>query len=263
MEGTKEGLRNSALARLRAGELALGVGVRVVPGVEIAKIMRASGYDWLFIDMEHGYFSLETTVQIAHAALDTGIATIVRVPTAEWGMASRALDGGASGILLPHVDTPEDARTAVHHLRFPPVGHRATLGGMPQYDYAHVSQKRVAQEVNAATLIAVMIESPLGVANAEAIAATPGVDVLFVGINDLAAEMGAGDIEDPKVVEAVRQVAEAAARQGKWSGVGGIGNEESMRRYIGMGMRFMHIGNDFGFMMAAAGERAARIRSAL
>ena len=256
------GLKNSALERLRADELALGVGVRVVPGVEIAKMMRACGYDWLFIDMEHGYFSLETTVQIAHAALDTGIATIVRVPTAQWGMASRALDGGASGILLPHVDTAEDARTAVHHLRYPPLGHRATMGGMPQYDYVHVSAKKVAEEVNAATLIAVMIESPLGVANAEAIAAIEGIDVLFVGINDLAAEMGADDIEDPKVVESVAAVAAAAQRQGKCSGVGGISNEDSMRRYIGMGMRFMHLGNDFGFMMAAAKDRAGRIRGA-
>ena len=208
-------LGNSALRRLHANELALGVGVRVVPGVEIAKMMKACGYDWLFIDMEHGYFSLETTVQIAHAALDTGIATIVRVPTAQWGMASRALDGGASGILLPHVDTVDDARAAVHHLRFPPVGHRATLGGMPQYDYTHVSQKKVAAEVNASTLIAVMIESPLGVTNAEAIAATPGIDVLFVGINDLAAEMEVESIDDPKVIEAMNTVAAAAKQIGR------------------------------------------------
>lgn len=254
---------NLALKRLRAGELALGVGVRVVPGVEIAKMMRACDYDWLFVDLEHGYFSLETTVQIAHAALDTGIATIVRVPTAQWAMASRALDGGASGIILPHVDTVEDAREAVHHLRFPPVGHRATLGGMPQYDYTHVSQKKVAAEVNAATLIAAMIESPRGVANAEAIAGTPGIDVLFVGINDLAAEMGVDSIEDPKVDEALTVVAAAARRQGKFSGVGGVSNEGSMRRYMNMGMRFMHLGNDFGFMMAAAKERAGRIRGAL
>lgn len=255
-------MKNRALERLENGEIALGVGVRLARSVEIAKMMRASGFDWLFIDLEHGSLSLETVSQISIAAADNDIAPIVRVPTGQWDIASRALDGGALGIVMPHIDTEEDARQAVHHLRFPPQGHRATLGGLPHYDYERVPASRVADEVNAATLIAVMIESPEAVENAEAIAAVEGVDVLFIGVNDLAEGMGlSGQLDDPRVVDAVAEIARAAAAQGKYAGIGGIGDADLTRRYIGMGMRFILGGNDFAFMMTAAKQRAEALRA--
>jgi 2-keto-3-deoxy-L-rhamnonate aldolase RhmA len=256
-------MNNRALDRLKAGEIALGVGVRLARSVEIAKMMRASDYDWLFIDLEHGSLSLETTSQISIAAADNDIAPIVRVPTGQWDIASRALDGGAQGIVMPHIDTAEDAREAVRHLRFPPAGHRATLGGLPQYDYLHVGATRVAAEVNATTLLAPMIESPEAVGNAEAIAAVEGVDVLFIGVNDLAEGMGiSGRLDDPRIADAVAEVARAAAARGKFAGIGGIGDAALMRRYIDMGMRFILGGNDFAFMMAAAKQRAEALRGA-
>jgi 2-keto-3-deoxy-L-rhamnonate aldolase RhmA len=252
---------NPALDRMERGDIALGVGVRLARSVEIAKMMRASDFDWLFIDLEHGSLALETVSQISIAAADNHIAPIVRVPTGQWDVASRALDGGALGIVMPHIDTVEDARLAVHHLRFPPLGHRATLGGMPQYDYLPVSAAQVAREVNAATLLAVMIESPEAVENAAGIAAVEGIDVLFIGINDLAEEMGlSGQLDHPRVVDAVTAVAKASASRGKHSGVGGIGDAPLLRRYIGMGLRFILGGNDFSFMMSAARQRAELLR---
>jgi 2-keto-3-deoxy-L-rhamnonate aldolase RhmA len=255
-------IKNPALERMKRGEIALGVGVRLARSIEIAKMMRASDYDWLFIDLEHGSLALETVSQISIAAADNGIAPIVRVPSRQWDVASRALDGGALGIVMPHVDTVEEAREAVHYLRFPPLGHRATLGGLPQYDYLHVGAAQVAREVNAATLIAAMVESPQSVENADAIAAIDGIDVLLVGINDLAEEMGlTGQLDHPKVVEASARVAKAAAAHGKFSGTGGIGDEALLRRYLDMGMRFILGGNDFSFMMAAAQQRARSLRA--
>lgn len=254
--------KNSALERLKNGDLALGVGVRLARSIEIAKMMRASDFDWLFIDLEHGSLSLETVSQISIAAADNGIAPIVRVPTGQWDIASRALDGGALGIVLPHIDTVADAAEAVHHLRFPPVGHRGTLGGLPQYDYLPVKAEQVAREVNAMTLIAPMIESPEGVENAERIAAVEGIDVLLIGVNDLAQSMGLpGQLDHPTVVDAVTEVARACAAQGKHAGIGGIGDQALMRRYIGMGMRFILAGNDFSFMMAGAKQRADALRA--
>lgn len=255
-------MNNRALERLEKGELALGVGVRLARSVEIAKMMRASDFDWLFIDLEHGSLALETVSQIAIAAADNNIAPIVRVPTGQWDIASRALDGGAQGIVMPHVETEDDARQAVHHLRFPPLGHRATLGGLPQYDYLPVKAAQVAREINALTLIAPMIESPQAVENAERIAAVEGIDVLFIGVNDLAQEMGlSGQLDHPRVADAVGEVARAAAAQGKYAGIGGIGDETLLRRYIGMGMRFILGGNDFALMMAAAKQRANALRA--
>jgi 2-keto-3-deoxy-L-rhamnonate aldolase RhmA len=254
-------MNNRALDRLNKDEVSLGVGVRLARSVEIAKMMRASDFDWLFIDLEHGSLALETVSQISIAAADNNIAPIVRVPTGQWDIASRALDGGAQGIVMPHIDSADDAREAVRRLRFPPVGHRATLGGLPQYDYLPAKASQVAAEINAITLLAPMIESPGAVENAEAIAAVEGIDVLFIGANDLAEGMGiSGRLDDPRIADAVAEVARAAAAQGKHAGIGGIGDAALMRRYIGMGMRFILGGNDFAFMMAAAKQRAKVLR---
>jgi len=253
---------NRALQQMKDGEIALGVGVRLARSVEIAKMMRASDFDWLFIDLEHGSLSLETVSQISIAAADNNIAPIVRVPTKQWDMASRALDGGALGIVMPHIDTVEDAQEAVQHLKFPPIGHRGTLGGLPHYDYQHTKAEQVAREVNAVTMLALMIESPLGVDNAARIAAVDGVDVLFIGVNDLAEGMGlSGQLDHPDVIKAASRVIEAAEAQGKFAGIGGIGDQALLRRYIDMGMRFILGGNDFAFMMAAAKQRTKLLRS--
>ena len=96
---------NAAKARLKKNELAIGIGIRLVRNVDIIKVMKAAGFDWLFLDLEHGSMSIETACEISVAAQDSGIAPIVRVPYGELTMATRVLDGGALGIVIPHVDT--------------------------------------------------------------------------------------------------------------------------------------------------------------
>ena len=101
---------NVAKQRLTRGELAIGMGVRGVRGVEIARVMKTAGFDFLFIDLEHGSTSVETAFQISVAALDAGIAPLIRVPHGELALGTRCLDGGGLGVVIPHVDTPEQAR---------------------------------------------------------------------------------------------------------------------------------------------------------
>src|ERR1700742_2375469 len=103
-------IRNAAKEHLRAGELALGVILRQARTVDIAPVMKACGYDWLFLDLEHNSMDLDMAVQISVAALGCGIAPVVRVPARQLWMATRVLDGGAMGIVMPHVDTPEEAK---------------------------------------------------------------------------------------------------------------------------------------------------------
>src|SRR5215469_10975936 len=112
-------LRNIARERLEQGQLALGVGIRMTRSVEIAKAMAAAGFDWLFLDMEHGVMSLEACAQIAVAALDAGIAPFARVPNGEYAIATRALDNGALGIVMPHLDSAEEAKEVVNRLKYP------------------------------------------------------------------------------------------------------------------------------------------------
>jgi 4-hydroxy-2-oxoheptanedioate aldolase len=257
-------LRNPARERLERGELSLGLGIRLAKSVDIAKILKTSGYDWLFLDLEHGTMSLDQATQIAVAALDTGISPIVRVPAMQHHMATRALDGGALGIVMPHVDTAEEARDIVDHLKYPPVGHRSVAGAQPQFDYKTMKVAELTAAVNAASLTIVMIETPKALANAEAIAAVPGVDVLLIGTNDLAAEMGIpGDFGNAKIAGAYETVIAACKKHGKWPGMGGVYNEDLMKRYIGMGMRIALCGGDVGMLMQAATQRTTFLRGLL
>ena len=254
-------ISNRALARLTAGELALGVGLRQARGVDIGKIMKACGYDWLFVDMEHGTLSVDTATQICVAAQDAGIAPIVRVPGFQHFHATRVLDGGAQGVVVPHVDTPETAQQMVANCRYPPRGHRSVVGALPQVGFAGRPLAETTAEVNASTLLVVMIESPQAVANADAIAAVDGVDALLVGTNDLCMEMGLpGQLGDPRVVEAQQRVIAACRAHGKHPGIGGVYEPILLERYIEMGMRLILCGSDLSFMMAAAKERAASLR---
>ena len=200
-------VRNVAREKLEAGQLSLGVGIRMTRSVEIAKAMAVAGFDWLFLDMEHGVMSLEACAQISAAALDAGITPIPRVPNGEYPIATRALDNGALGIVMPHVDTADEAREVVNRLKYPPVGHRSMGGIGPHYGLRAASSGEAAQALNAANLTVVMLETPTAIDNAEAIAAVPGVDVLLIGTNDLCAEMGiAGDFGNKRVAEAYRAI---------------------------------------------------------
>ena len=135
-------VRNPAKERLAAGQLAIGVAVLHARSVHIAKLMAAAGFDFLFIDLEHGAMSLDTAGQISVAALDAGIAPMVRVPGFEHHHAARALDAGALGVAIPHVDTAEVARQMVRNCRYPPEGARSIAGAPPQLGYRALPSRR-------------------------------------------------------------------------------------------------------------------------
>jgi 2-keto-3-deoxy-L-rhamnonate aldolase RhmA len=152
-------VRNHAKERLEAGELALGVGLRQARTVDIAKIMKTAGYDFLFIDMEHNSMSIDLAAQISIAAQDAGITPVVRVPAFEHFHATRALDAGAQGIVVPHVDTAEVAARMVSNCKYPPVGHRSVTGALPQLDFRPAPLGEAATAaINAATLLILMLE---------------------------------------------------------------------------------------------------------
>ena len=169
-------IRNVARERLENGEVSLGVGIRTARTVDIAKMMKTAGYDWLFIDLEHGPMSIEFATTLAVAALDTGISPIVRVPFMEHSMATRVLDNGALGIVMPHVDTAEQAREIVDHLKYPPVGHRSLAGAQAIFDFKRIPIGEMIEAANTALLVIALMETPTAIANADAIAAIAGID---------------------------------------------------------------------------------------
>jgi 2-keto-3-deoxy-L-rhamnonate aldolase RhmA len=255
---------NVARERLAQGGLAIGIGVRAVRGVEIARIMKTAGYDFLFIDLEHGATSVETAYAICVAALDAGICPLVRVPHDELPLGARCLDAGALGIVIPHVDSADEARAMVQAFRFAPQGKRSIGGAYPQFGFAATPAGEVVGGLNAATLLVAMIETPRAVENVEAIAAVPGIDVLLMGTNDLCLEWGIpGQLEHERVVGAVDAVVAACRKHGKWPGLGGVYGRPLMQRYIGRGMRFVLAGNDISLLLAAAQDQASFARGCL
>ena len=257
-------MKNIAKEKIFKNELCLGVGLRQSRTVDIGKIMATSGYDWLFIDMEHNSMDIDVASQISVAAQDAGITPIVRVPDFAHHHATRVLDCGAMGVVFPHVENADIAKKLVSYCLYPPKGHRSITGVLPQLDFKQNSIADVASTINKNMLIVIMLESPEAIDNVDSIAAVDGVDVLLIGTNDLCMEMGIpGEYSNPKVKDAYIKVIDACKKYGKTPGMGGIYNEDLMSEYIKMGMRFILSGSDLSFMMQSASLRSSKLRSFL
>ena len=257
-------MKNIAKEKILNHELCLGVGLRQSRTVDIGKIMATSGYDWLFIDMEHNSMDIDIASQISVAAQDAGITPIVRVPDFAHHHATRVLDCGAMGVVFPHVGNADIAKKLVSYCLYPPKGHRSMTGVLPQLDFKQQPIADVASTINKNMLIVIMLESPEAIDNVDSIAAVDGVDVILIGTNDLCMEMGIpGDYSNPNVKDAYTKVIETCKKYGKTPGMGGVYTEELMSEYIKMGMRFILSGSDLSFMMQSASLRSNKLRSFL
>lgn len=255
---------NRTKEKLAAGQLVIGMGVRQARTIDIAAIGATCGFDWLFIDMEHGSFDLDTASAISCAALPLGITPLVRVPGKEHHHASRMLDNGAQGIVVPHVETAQEAREAVSHCRYPPVGSRSIAGAQPQFAFRSVPQATAVAEADAQTMVIIMLESPLAIENVDAICAVPGVDAVMMGTSDLSLEMGiAGQLDHPRIEQAYARVIQACRKSGVHPGMGGVHDLALVEKFVRMGMRFVLGGNDLRFLMSAGQERAKAMRAML
>ena len=248
---------NGTKQKMQAGKVALGFGVHHLRSAAAPTLAAATGHDWLFLDNEHGAFSVHDIAQLCIASLPTGVTPLVRVCAGAIDEATRALDNGAQGIVMPHVDTAEEARRIAEAFRYPPQGRRSWGGPPAIYGYQAPAMAEAQKAINGEILTVVMVESPLAVKNADAIAAVEGIDVLLIGTSDLSSELGiAGQMGHPKVVDAYATVGEACRKHGKVLGMGGVYDEENARRYVGMGSRFVLTGNDHSYMLMGANARS-------
>jgi 2-keto-3-deoxy-L-rhamnonate aldolase RhmA len=257
-------VRNAAKRKMQQGQMALGFQVYHLRTIATPLLAAASGHDFLFIDMEHGAFSVQEATQICIAALPTGIAPLVRVCTGALDEGTRMLDNGALGIVVPHVDTAQQAKRIADAFHYPPAGTRSWGGPPALYGYQAPEMALAQKEMNDEIMTVVMIESPEAVRNADAIAAVPGIDVLLFGTSDLTTELGiAGQMGHQKIIDAYRTVGEACQKHGKIMGMGGINDNEDARRFIGMGCRFVLTGSDHNYVIEGAAAKAKFMREQL
>jgi 4-hydroxy-2-oxoheptanedioate aldolase len=249
-------LRNHVTEKLGRGEVVASMTVRLVRGIEIARIAKSAGFDSLYVDMEHSSFSLETTSQICMAALEIGITPFVRVP----GIAEvqHVLDNGALGVIAPHVQSAAVARDYVRAAKYPPLGERSNAGPLPHLQYRSFPAAEANAAVDAATMLIVQFESAEAVARAEEIVAVDGVDMVLIGTNDFLADLGlAGQYDHPRVRDAYEKTIAACRRHGKHVGVGGFASRPDLAAaYVRMGARYVSTGTDLGFLLAACTAKA-------
>jgi 2-keto-3-deoxy-L-rhamnonate aldolase RhmA len=246
-------------AALRAHRPALGTWVKI-PAMESVELVALAGFDFVVIDLEHSAMSLESAYRLIGTALLSGVAPIVRVPGLDAGIAQRILDAGAEGIMVPHIDTPEEAHAAAAAVRFPPLGTRGIgatsragdWGALPLAEYVRYGQEEVV-------LIA-QLESPTAVRNAREIARVPGVTAMLVGAADLAASAGLA-ASDPALLELAREAVSAAAEAGVPIGNAGGASAAAVQSAVDTGYAFTLMSNDASLLGAAAAAAVAAGRS--
>lgn len=254
-------LHNSIKDKLVRNEIAYTLSVRLVRSIEISMIAKTTGYDGLLVDMEHSSFDLDTTSQICISALYAGIAPIVRVPSKDPFFVSRILDGGALGVIVPHIRSVQDAKDVVAAAKFQPVGCRSSTNGLPHFQFRSHPAKQSNPVCNESTLVIPMIETLEALELVDEIAAVEGVDSLLIGTNDLSAEMGIpGDYENPSITEAYERTIAACNKVGKWVGVGGLhARLDLVEKFCGMGARWVMAATDGPLLVGSASKRGAEM----
>lgn len=248
--------------RLRDGETVYS-GWSSLASPFVAESIAREGFPAVVIDAQHGLWDTATAFAAITGINHAGSAPFVRVPLNDYAFVSRALDVGAEGIIAPMINTPDDARAFAAVAKFPPLGersfgpHRAmTLQGRSvPTDYL--------REANEGTLTLAMIETPTALANVDAIAATPGIDALFIGPYDLSTSLSAGkaqDINAPEVDKAIDQIRAAADKAGKIPGIF-CRDAERARAMAKRGFRFITVGNDLGFLRESASAALKALKS--
>ncbi|HEX5508745.1 MAG TPA: aldolase/citrate lyase family protein [Pseudolabrys sp.] len=253
--------RNGVKEKLARNEVVASMTIRLVRGIEIARLAKAAGFDMIYIDVEHSSFSLDTTGQICLAALSVGIAPFVRVPSNTPEYISRVLDGGALGVIAPHIGSAGEARAVVKAAKFPPLGERGAAGALPHLHYRSFPAEEAYAALNDATMVIVQFESADAVEKAEEIAAIDGIDMVLIGVNDMLNSLGLpGQYEHPRVRDAYARTIAACRKHGKHVGVGGLSTRPKLAaEFVAMGARLVSTGTDIQFLLAAATEKAKQV----
>jgi 2-keto-3-deoxy-L-rhamnonate aldolase RhmA len=239
------------------------MGIRSGRTGDVVRVARSTGHDAVLIDLEHSSMSLDVAAQLCATAGDLGMTPFVRVPEREYGAIGRLLDCGAQGIIAPRIETVAEAELVSRACRFAPRGQRSQLAAVPQLGMRPTPALTLNPVLDDATIVQILIETPFGIANADAIAAIDGVDMLAIGANDLAAELGVpGQFDHPYIREAVEAAGAACRRHGKLLMLGGISDKTILATLRPLGVCALNLtGMDTDILFSGAAARAGEIRS--
>lgn len=250
---------NTVKKALAEGKVQLGCGFGTFRSEDVARILMKAGFQWAFVDTEHGGFGIETVNDICRVASYVGFCPIVRVADMQYPLVSRALDAGAQGIIFPRVESPELLEKAVSWTKFPPAGIRGFGLNALFVEFEKVSVAQMIEHFNANTLVVLQIETRRAVDVRDELLSVPGIDAVMVGPVDLSISLGVpGDFQHPKMVDAMEKIRDSCIAHGVVPGTQ-TRTLELAKFWRERGMRFLGCNSEIGMLMERASEIAKEL----
>jgi 4-hydroxy-2-oxoheptanedioate aldolase len=250
---------NFVKRKLRDGQPTFGTWLSL-DNFHSARVLSRIGFDWLTLDLEHSAIDWRETATIVATIADAGCVPLVRVPEGSHHYLKRALDAGAWGIVVPMVNTPEQARAVIAATKYPPLGNRSAGGGMHALSFGATADEYY-ERANDEILVVLQTESPEGVENADAIYSLPGCDAIFVGPFDLGFNLRTADGRRPTPAEReamVQRVIAAGKRTGTPTGIHCLEPDDALER-ARQGMQFLAVGSELRMLATRAAEVVERL----
>jgi 4-hydroxy-2-oxoheptanedioate aldolase len=246
-------LVNNMINKMKRGEPVVGCQLRSMSAAG-AELLGYCGLDYVFIDGEHFAYHMEHAEGIIRAVQLSGATPIMRIPSHEQGFIVQALEAGIQGVVIPHIDTKEQAVHAVNEIKFPPLGKRGFGPGSRSARYGFVTpNKTYMAQANDSVIVIGMIESLEGIANLDAIL-TSGIDVLRIGSGDLSQDMGYAGELTAEVVEAIEGICKKVKNSDVILGdvgLGGLASLEDFEKCIARGCHMFNVGSDMAVLKKA------------
>jgi 2-keto-3-deoxy-L-rhamnonate aldolase RhmA len=248
-------------AKLRRGEAVWGTFILEYGTPAAPRILQAAGWDYALIDMEHATFGIETVGNMLQVSGSIGLPTLVRTPETQRSLLSRPLDAGALGLMIPRVESRDQAEEIVRYTKYPPVGDRGAILGSAHNAYRAVDGRRFMRQANDETLLIMQIETQAGLDNMDEILSVPGLDVALIGPYDLSTSLGIpGQVNHPRMLEAVDAFLTCCAEHGVTPG-NFVTTPVDAKAWLRRGMRFMIYSADFLLVMDQSRQVLADVRS--
>jgi 4-hydroxy-2-oxoheptanedioate aldolase len=255
-------LVNQTRERLSKGETVFGCGLQVYRSAEIPRAFACAGFDYVFIDMEHGAYDLETVQDMIVASNAAGITPIVRVAELAYSLVARLLDAGAQGIILPRVEDPKILEEALSWMRFPPMGKRGYGVNTTMIGYENRSFPEIIEHLNRNTLSVVQFETTVAMDRADELLSLKGFDIAMVGPADLSISLGIpGQFDNPLLISTVDKLIEKCNRHGVVPGIQTRGLAMA-KMWAERGMRFVGAAAEHVLLLERAKETVSQLRAA-
>lgn len=255
--------RRSLRARIRRGENVLGTFLLAFPRVATARAAAQAGADFVLIDGEHTGFGWETMTPVLAATRAEGSVPFVRIPSATRENIALALDIGATGLMIPMVNSVDEAQRVASWCRYPPLGVRGAMFGLAAHDFTAPEPAAAIKRANDETIVMVQVETAEALECVEGIAAVDGVDIIWIGHFDLTISMGIpAQFDHPRYHEAVERIVAAAKANDKAVGFLASGPEEA-KALTEQGFTLLAYGSDLNVYRDALREGLATIRKSL